>query len=196
MRRTTAKDSSDRNVDDDLICRVADGDAAAWPMLLDRHLRPIVGVGWYMLGDRAEAEDVAQECFVRLLAKAETWKPGGPKLRTWLHRVAINLCIDRQRARKPVSLDALGDGDGVVPIDPGTAGRMDQRIVVQRALDGLPEKQKMAMVLIYYQGFSNREAAELLETSVEAVESLLARARRALRQRLLADLPDLLGASG
>lgn len=195
MKSGTSDGSSDRDVDDGLIRRIADGDPAAWPILIDRHVAAIVGVAWYMLGDRAEAEDVAQESFVRLLGKVEGWRPGGPKLRTWLHRVAINLSIDRRRARRTVSLDSLADPDGVAVIDPEIGARVDQRLTVGRALDELPEKQRLAMVLVYYQGFSNREAAELLDSSVEAVESLLARARRTLRQRLLADLPDLLGAS-
>ena len=187
---------SDRDIDDGLVRRVAKGDAAAWPALVDRHLPAIVGYAWYMLGDRAEAEDVAQESFVRLMRKASDWEPGGPKLRTWLHRVAINLCIDRQRMRKPVSLDGLKDPDQVIRFDPGIGDQTDRRLVVRKALDGLPEKQRMAIILVYYQGFTNRETAKLMDSSVEAVESLLARARRTLRQRLDPDLPDLLGASG
>ena len=187
---------TDRDIDDSLIRRVARGDAAAWPELVDRHLAAIVGYAWYMLGDRAEAEDVAQESFVRLMRKSADWQPGGPKLRTWLHRVAINLCIDRQRMRKTVSLDGLPDPDSVTRVDPGLGDSADQRLVVRKALDALPEKQRIAMILVYYQGFTNRETANLMDSSVEAVESLLARARRTLRQRLDPDLPDLLGASG
>lgn len=188
-------DPSDRDTDDALIRRVASGDAAAWPALVDRHLSSIVGHAWYMLGERAEAEDVAQESFVRLMAKSGTWEPGGPKLRTWLYRVATNLCIDRQRARRTVSLDGMADAENRLVDDRSPDGDIDRRHMVRLALEALPEKQRQAMILIYYQGFSNREAAELMDASVEAVESLLSRARRTLRRDLEADRNDLLGVS-
>lgn len=189
------RDPADRDTDDGLIRRVAQGDAAAWPLLVDRHLSSIVGYAWYMLGDRAEAEDVGQETLVRFLRKAPDWKSGGPKLRTWLYRVAINLCIDRKRRQRPVSLDSLAE-DGVVPLHAVTTDRMDQRIAVRTALDGLPDRQKMAIILVHYQGFTGREAAGLMDSSEDALESLLARARRALRRQLEPAMNDLLGASG
>lgn len=185
----------DGDIDDGLIRRVAEGDAAAWPLLIDRHLSALVGYSWYMLGDRAEAEDVAQETMMRFLRKAQTWQAGGPKLRTWLYRVAINLCIDRKRRQQPTSLEGLGE-DAVVPLHAAPAAAMDQRIAVRDALDALPERQKMAIVLIHYQGLTCREAARLLDCSEDALESLLSRARRALRRHLEPAMPDLLGASG
>lgn len=186
---------SDRDTDDGLIRRVAQGDAAAWPLLVDRHLSSIVGYAWYMLGDRAEAEDVAQETMLRFLRKAPDWQAGGAKLRTWLYRVAINLCIDRKRRPQPVSLDSLAE-DGVVPLHSASSDGIDQRIAVRAALDALPERQKMAIILVHYQGFTGREAAGLMDSSEDAIESLLARARRALRRQLEPAMADLLGASG
>lgn len=187
--------SSGRDEDDRLIRRVADGDAAAWPMIVDRHLASVVGCAWYLLGDHAEAEDVAQETFVRLMTKAGDWRPGGALLRTWLHRVATNMCIDRLRRNRPASLDGLTEAGIVVGTVPGPGDAVDRRLVVRKALDALPETQRLAVVLVHYQGFTNREAAEALDSSVEAVESLLARARRTLRTRLGPALPDLLGVS-
>ena len=99
-RRTSLPES-----DDSLIGRVNVGDGAAWRALVDRHMGPVFGQAWRMLGDRAEAEDVAQETFVRLMRKAPDWQQGGAKLKTWLFRVAINLCIDRKRARRTAHLD-------------------------------------------------------------------------------------------
>lgn len=191
---TRRRDPSDRDTDDRLIRRVATGDTTAWPLLVERHLAAIVAHAWYFLHDSAEAEDVAQESFVRLMAKSRDWAPGGPKLRTWLYRVASNLCIDRQRARRTVSLDAMEESGPRLVDDRMPDGDLDHRRLVRRALDRLPEKQRLAMILIYYQGFTNREAAELMESSVEAVESLLARARRTLRRELDSERPDLLGA--
>lgn len=179
-RSTTAED-------DALVARIADGDQRAWRDLTRRHLGGLVGYAWHMLRDRAEAEDVAQETMVRLMRKAETWEPGGAKVKTWLYRVAINLCIDRQRARRTSSLDLLAEqGD---PASGGDTIARDHalRRAVGSAVDALPERQKQTLTLVHYQGFSQQEAAAALDVSVEAVESLLARARRALKK----DLKDL-----
>ena len=94
--------------DDSLLARMAAGDRDVWGGLVARHLPPIVRYAGYMLGNGSHAEDMAQETFVRLLAKAPGWRPGGPKLRTWLYRVAGNLCRDHGRARQTVPLEAAG----------------------------------------------------------------------------------------
>ena len=106
----------DEGLDDQLLSRIANGDEAAWPLIVDRHLAPIVSFAWYNLGDRAAAEDVAQECFVRLFRKVPDWQPGGAKLSTWLYRVATNLCIDRRRADRFEPLDLAQGRSGVAEI--------------------------------------------------------------------------------
>lgn len=177
--------------DDFLIAAAAGGDGAAWSVLVDRYLGPVTGHAWYVLGDPREAEDVAQEAFLRLFAKAPDWEPGGAKLKTWLYRVVVNLCIDRKRKSLPVPVEELPDRP-----DGGAEGR-DREIDVKRsvrlALDELPDRQRSALVLTYYQGFTNREAGEVLGISDEAVESLLARGRRALRALLAPVKQDLMG---
>lgn len=182
--------------DDALATRAAAGDRSAWAALVDRYLGVVSGYAWYMLGDRAEAEDIAQETFLRLMAKLPDWEPaksnpGGATLKTWLYRVAINLCIDRSRKRVPEPMAELPD----LP-DAGAAQaeeNFDRARAVRAALDRLPERQRAVMTLVYYQGFSNAEAAALLKVSVDAVESLLGRARRALRASLAPLRDDLLG---
>ncbi len=173
--------------------RVAAGDGAACAVLVDRHLGRIVALGWRMLGSRAEAEDVAQDVFLRLWQNAAAWRPGGAHLATWLHRVAVNLCLDRLRRRREVDLDAAGDPPAGTP-HPGTA--MQERAVadrVQAALALLPERQRAAIVLCHFQELGNVEAAAVMEIGVEALESLLARGRRKLRERLQDDAADLMG---
>jgi RNA polymerase sigma-70 factor (ECF subfamily) len=177
--------------DDALIARAAGGDRDAWSTLVDRHLGAITGYAWYMLGDRAEAEDVAQETFLRFVRKIGGWQPGGAILKTWLYRVAINLCIDRRRKRVPVPLEEAPEMADTGAANPDEA--LDRKRQVRAALDHLPERQKKAIVLVYYQGNSNKEVAELLGLSVDAVESLLARARRSLKSRLADVRAELIG---
>ena len=179
-----------RDADDDtLIRRVAGGDSSAWTILVDRHAAMLMRCAWRVLGDRAEAEDIAQESFVRLMAKADGWQPGGAPLKTWLYRVALNLSIDRTRARRATSIDAVAE-----PGDEGRATQaveraLDRRRRVRSALADLPDRQRSALVLVHYEGLSQQEAAAVMSLSVDALESLLARGRRRLREQL-ADVAD------
>ncbi|HUZ13397.1 MAG TPA: RNA polymerase sigma factor [Caulobacteraceae bacterium] len=177
--------------DDGLVQRVGAGDAAAVRTLVARKLARVLALAQRMLGDAGEAEDVAQETFVRVWRMAPRWRPGAARFDTWLHRVALNLCYDRLRRRRerPVAEPPdLPDG-GPAPDRGLEAQDVGRR--VDRALQALPQRQREAIVLCHYQELSNIDAAALMEVSVDALESLLARARRALRVAL-ADLagPD------
>lgn len=187
MSPTTRQDS-----DADLLRRVGDGDREAAQLLVDQHLGRILNYAYRMLGDAAEAEDVAQETFLRLWRSLESWRADAPLIH-WLQRVAYNLCIDRLRRRRPVSLDAAPE-----PLDPadGPASalhRIELAEAVAQAIGQLPERQRAAVVLVHQEGLSNIEAAALMGISVEAVESLLARGRRSLRVLLETLRPELKG---
>ena len=173
--------------DQDLIARVAKGDPAAVRAMVARKLPRLLGVATRMLGDRGEAEDVAQEAFLRLWRQAGRWRPGAALFDTWLHRVTLNLCYDRLRRRREITSDA-------VPEQADPAATADQAMIDQArdarlaaAIQSLPERQRAALVLQYYEGLSNIEAAAAMEIGVEALESLLSRARRTLRDRLRGD---------
>lgn len=173
------------------IARAAAGDAGAWAALVRRHLPAVTRCAAYMLSDVVEAEDVAQDTFVRLHRKLATWEGGEDGLSSWLHRVAVNLSIDRRRApARPASLDDIGE----VAEPAGLDGPLDRKRHIEAALADLPGRQRTALILVHYQGLSGREAASALEISVEALESLLARARRTLRNTLAPVRADLLGA--
>ena len=172
--------------------RVGYGDAAACRALVDRHLHRMVAFAHRLLGNQADAEDVAQEVFLRVWAKAATWRPEA-KLTTWLHQVALNLCRDRFRRTAPAALDEVPEPTDPAP--PATAAIHDADVArrVETALAALPERQRAALALCHYQGLSNIEAAGVLGIGVEALESLLSRGRRALRQALAAEARELLG---
>ncbi len=161
--------------------RVGQGDAGAYRMLSERHLQPILRYATRLLHDATEAEDVTQETFLKLWTGAATWKPDA-KITTWLHRIAHNLCVDRLRQRRGGAEETELVDETQRPSD--LMARKQTAQGVEQALSALPERQRAAIVLVHYQGMGNPEAAEVLGIGVEAVESLLSRGRRTLRERL------------
>ncbi|MEM0977511.1 MAG: RNA polymerase sigma factor [Pseudomonadota bacterium] len=171
--------------DDALMVMFANGDPSAARELTSRHLSTVLAVARRMMWSDAEAEDVAQEAMMRLWKTAGAWRPGEAKVTTWLYRVTRNLCIDRLRQRQTVGLDAVAE-----PLDetPSVQSMMEQSGRVNAlydALNQLPERQRDAVVLRHIEGLGNPEIAEVLEISVDAVESLTARGKRALKALLV-----------
>jgi len=180
--------------DAEFVRKAGAGDARAAAALVRRHLPRMVSLARRMLNDAAEAEDVAQEVFLRVWRDAAKWRPGAAKFETWMHRVALNLCYDRLRRRREIAdADAGVDAADAAPL-PSEAWLARQRAErVRAALMDLPERQRAAIALVHYEEMSNIAAAETLEISVEALESLLARGRRALRAALAEVAQDLIG---
>jgi RNA polymerase sigma-70 factor (ECF subfamily) len=183
-----------RDPDADLLRRAASGDTGAAEALVRAHLPRIVRVARRLLGDAAEAEDVAQDVFVQLWRMAPKWREANAKLSTWLHRVALNACYDRLRKRgRWVGEEAAMD---VADTAPHPAQGVLQRQVaaaVNAALLALPERQRAAIALCHYEEMSNIDAAAVLQISVDALESLLARGRRSLKLALAGVAENLVG---
>jgi RNA polymerase sigma factor (sigma-70 family) len=175
--------------DEALLAQIAGGDAAAVRALVARKLPRVLGLAQRMLNDAVEAEDVAQETFLRVWRQAPKWRSGEARFDTWLHRVALNLCYDRLRRRREILTDDPPD----LPDDAPSADRaleaQDTGRAVAQALAKLPDRQREAIVLCHYQELGNIDAATVMGVTVEAVESLLSRGRRALRAAL-ADLVE------
>jgi RNA polymerase sigma-70 factor, ECF subfamily len=181
--------SSDDDHDPDLeaVRAAAGGDAAACRRLVDRHLRSLHAFASRVLDDASEAEDVCQEAFVKLWQFAPRWEPGRALVSTWLYQVALNACRDRQRRRRP---DSATDPDALQSSTPGPGAlhaRDETGARVRQALDRLPQRQREALLLFHFEGHSQAETAAVMEVSVDALESLLARARRSLREWLVDD---------
>ncbi len=174
--------------DAELLPRIARGDQLAIRQLVARKLPRLLALGVRMLNDRIEAEDVAQESFLRVWKHAENWQSsvelGGAKFDTWLHKVALNLCYDRLRTRKDYSDEGMPERIDPALIPEQLLNKSQQADLINAALALLPSRQREALVLQYYQALSNIEAANLMGVSVEALESLLSRARRNMRTLL------------
>lgn len=185
--------TSDRPVaDEELIERVGRGDRDAARVLMDRMLPKILGLAQRMLNDSLEAEDVAQETFIRVWKAADRFEKGRAQVSTWISRIAINLCYDRLRKRREVLTDEVPEraDQGISQETAMVRDESANRVVA--AVNRLPERQRMAMELVHFQELSNIRAAEIMSVSVEALESLLARGRRKLKALLMEDAGDLI----
>ncbi|MFU8883510.1 MAG: RNA polymerase sigma factor [Rhodobacterales bacterium] len=167
-----------------LLRRFANGDAAAARELTRRLTPRVFAHAMRLLGDRAEAEDVAQEALLRLWRIAPDWREGEAKVTTWLYRVTANLATDRLRKGRGVGLDTVPEPeDGAPSADEGLQDAARAR-ALQAALAALPDRQRQAVVLRHIEGLGNAEIAGIMQISAEAVESLTARGKRALTQAL------------
>lgn len=178
--------------DEDLMAAIARGDRAAARELMQRNTPRLLGLAHRMLNDPVEAEDIVQETFIRVWKAAERWESGRAKVSTWLSRIAINLCYDRMRRRREQLVDELPDQVDHAPSQESSLVQAQSGNRVAHAVAGLPERQRMALELVHFQEMTNIEAAEIMEVSVEAMESLLARGRRKLKSVLLAQADDLI----
>ena len=170
--------------DDALLQLYANGDQAAARQLTLRLAPRAFKQAYRMLGVQADAEDVAQEAMMRVWKIAPEWRSGEAKVTTWLYRVVANLCLDRLRKVQSTSLDAIDE-----PIDPSPSAADDMQSnarldALQAALIALPDRQRQALVLRHIEELANPEIADVMEISVEAVESLTSRGKRALTQIL------------
>lgn len=180
-----ADPDAEARLDARLLTAAREGDGRAVAQLVDRHLGAVHRFAWRQLGESSEAEDVAQEVFLRLWQRRGVWQAVGARLRTWLLEVTRNLCVDRLRQRR-----ATVAPEDVALVDDGAdlQGRLEQVHVAQdlrTALAALPERQRAAIALVHDEGLEQAAAAQVLGVSVDALESLLARARRTLRTQLL-----------
>ncbi len=172
--------------DEALMARVAKGDQRAFRELARRHVPVMLGVARRILGNAAEAEDVAQEAMLRVWTHAPRWQPLA-LFRTWLSRVVVNLCLDRKRKAPWVDLEAAGELADPAPLAGAATEAAERERLLTAAIAELPARQRAAIVLSYTEGMSNAQVAEILDTTVSAVETLLVRGKQNLR-RALADV--------
>ncbi len=186
LRSTGAdEDPGRRLADGALMVAIAGGDRDAFMRLMQAQSPRLLRFAASLLGSVAEAEELLQEGFLRLWQRAEDWRPDGT-ISTWLHRVIYRLAVDAIRRRRPsVGIDGLEDI--LADSAPGNEERLavsQESVRLRRAIDDLPERQKAALLLCHFQELGQAEAASIMGIGEHAYESLLARARRRLRETL------------
>jgi len=179
-----ALDQMNEISDETLLDLYGQGDPAAARALTLRLTPRVLGYAARLLTDRAEAEDVTQEAMLRLWKMAPDWRSGEAKVSTWLYRVVTNLCTDRLRRTRGVDIDAVPEPEDDQPAADERLQQATRMAALDKALATLPDRQREAVVLRHIEGLSNPEIAEILDISVEAVESLTARGKRALAAAL------------
>jgi len=175
-----------------LVSASGHGESAAFRCLVERHLPFVLAVAGRMLRSSFEADDIAQEAFLRLWRNIPGLAADGRGVKAWLRRVTANLCIDRMRAGRSTIVTDKPPEQAVAPdqITRLNQGELARRVA--EALHELPHRQHLALVLFHYEGLSQRDVAEAMSISQDAVESLLARARRSLKTSLRDEWRQLL----
>lgn len=168
------------------MARVAQGDAAAFNVLVRRHLSRAYAIARRVLNSNAEAEDAAQEAFTKIWVNARDYRADKAAFTTWLHRIVVNTSLDMARKKRPVAVE-----DEVLHAYADTrdnaeqqAAQMEESELVREAIAELPPQQRAAITLCYTEEYSNAEAAGIMGVHIKALEGLLVRARKSLRTKL------------
>jgi RNA polymerase sigma-70 factor (ECF subfamily) len=170
-----------------LLVAYANGDVSAGRLLINRLAPRLFAYASRVLGNTAEAEDAVQDVMVKLWQTAPDWQQGQAQVSTWAYRVMVNQCTDRLRRRNTraqVTIDSIAEPIATLASAVETMTQTDRADALQAALGTLPDRQRQAVVLRHLEGLSNPEIAQAMDIGVEAVESLTARGKRALRAAL------------
>jgi RNA polymerase sigma-70 factor (ECF subfamily) len=186
-----APEATIASLDDHLIERMRQNDESAYRLLVERHIDRAYGLALRILRRPADAEDVAQEAFVKAWINRDKWQAGRAKFSTWLYRVIVNRCIDLQRAPRTEWID-----DAPEPIDEAedcVSSIQKKQIYgrLEQAVERLPDQQRTAVLLSYYEDMANAEIAEVMGITVSATEALLKRGRQRLREILKRSAGDV-----
>lgn len=177
--------------DEELLVRLAADDEGAFRLLVERHIDRAFGIALRIVGSRADAEDVVQDTMLKVWTHRGKWQHGRAKFSTWLYRVVTNRCIDLHRRPRTDNVDAVPEPADAQPDVVSAMQRNEVTHMLEDAMQRLPEQQRVAVILSYHENMSNGEIAEVMETTVSAVESLLKRGRQQLRDLLRRHEPDI-----
>src|SRR4051794_2792073 len=180
--------------DKDLLDRLADNDEIAFRSLVERHIDRAYAIALRILGNAADAEDVVQDTMLKVWTHRGRWQHGRAKFSTWLYRVISNRCIDLRRKPRTENVDVVPEVADGKPDAASVIERAEMNDILEAAMQRLPEQQRVAVILSYHENMSNGEIAEVMDTTIAAVESLLKRGRQQLREMLRRHERDIRGA--
>lgn len=172
------------DADDLLLRRIGCGEEAAFRALVERHIDRAYALALRILQNGADAEDVVQETLLKIWNSRGSWEEGRARFSTWLYRVVTNRCLDIRRQPRMEEMEAAPEVADGQPDALTSLHRHEVSDLLQKAMDRLPDQQRVAIILSYFDDLGNAEIAEVMETTVSAVESLLKRGRQALRKLL------------
>ena len=177
--------------DKELLDRLAAGDEVAFRLLVERHIDRAYAIALRIVGNAADAEDVVQDTMLKVWTHRGRWQHGRAKFSTWLYRVVSNRCIDLRRKPRTENVDVVPEVADTKPDASSIIERNEVSSLLEVAMQRLPEQQRVAVILSYHENMSNGEIAEVMDTTVAAVESLLKRGRQHLREMLRRHERDL-----
>ena len=175
-----------------IMAEIAKGDLSAFREIVERHQKPLLNYIYRYTGDRSTAEDIAQEVFCRVFKTAKEYRPLS-SFKAWLFKIATNLCLnelrDNKLHRNTIDIFELNEAGFVALATkcPSPVRELEARelsFILKMALKSLPEKQRVAILLHKYSGFSYVEVSRMMGCSVPSIESLIHRARQSLKKQL------------
>ena len=177
--------TDNKNNDESLVARICEGDHRAFADLVERHTLMFFAAAYRVCGDAIQAEDIVQDAFLKFWAKPQGFDASkGVKFTTWFYRVVTNVAIDAMRKKKPhVSDDVVNFMADQKALADETMVMNEEQAALEAAIQDLPERQKIALNLCFYEGLSNKDAAEIMGVGGKALESLLMRAKKSLKDK-------------
>lgn len=172
------------DIDDVLLERIAANDQAAFRALVERHLDRAYGLALRILRNPADAEDIVQDTLLKVWLHRGRWESGRAKFSTWLYRVVTNRCIDVRRLPRNEDIDQAPEVADEKPLPLAGMQKSAVNSLLETAMARLPEQQRIALILSYHESMNNGEIADVMQTTITAVESLLKRGRQKLRELL------------
>lgn len=171
--------------DESLIIKIQKGGHEAFAEMVNRHSNRFYRIAYRLLSNKNDAEDVVQEAFLKMWDRPTFWNPGkGAKFTTWFYKVVINLCFDHNKKKRPLGLP---EGIELADQKPGPEALVDghqRQVVLEKLIHELPERQQLALNLCFYEGISNKAAAEILGVKVKALQSLIMHAKTTLKEKV------------
>ena len=171
--------------DESLIRQIQQGNHEAFAAMVNRHSNRFYRIAYRLVFNKGDAEDMVQEAFLRLWARPQLWNPGKQaKFTTWFYKVVINLCLDLNKKKKPQELPEDIELADRKPGQDALLGIHQEQALIDGFIKELPERQQLALNLCFYEGLSNKEAAEILGVKVKALQSLIMRAKTTLKEKV------------